>query len=275
MGLAGVSPHALLEARGLRQSYPARGLVGHGRRVVAVDGVDLEVARGASLGVVGGSGAGKSTLVRLVLALERPEAGVVRFDGHELTALPETAIRRLRRRFQPVFQDPLASLDPRMRVAAAVAEPLAANGIGTPAERRLRVARLLEQVGLDNEHGRRLPGALSGGERQRVAIARALAPEPELLILDEPLSSLDAAVQLRLTELLVGLRARLGLSLLVVAHDLGLVRALCERVMVMAAGRVVEAGDTATVLSKPSHEATRELLVAERAFRTTGPAVSS
>ena len=259
-----MSPNPLLEAEGLRRSYPARGLGGRGGRVVAVDGIDLQVATGESLGVVGGSGAGKSTLIRLLLALERPDAGVVRFDGHELSRLPESAIRPLRRRFQPVFQDPLASLDPRMRVAAAVTEPLAANRIGTSDERRRRVAALLEQVGLDADLGRRRPAALSGGERQRVAIARALATEPELLILDEPLSSLDVTVQVRIAGLLVELRRRLGLSLLVVSHDLALVRDLCERVLVMAAGRVVEQGETAVVLDRPRHQVTKALLEAER-----------
>ncbi|HSN57122.1 MAG TPA: ABC transporter ATP-binding protein [Candidatus Sulfomarinibacteraceae bacterium] len=259
-----MSARPLLEAAGLRRSYPARGLAGRGERVAAVDGVDLEVGIGEAVAVVGASGAGKSTLARLLLALERPDAGVVRFDGHEISALPESAIRPLRRRFQPVFQDPLAALDPRMRIAAAVAEPLAANGIGTADERRRRVAELLEQVGLGPELGRRRPAALSGGERQRACIARALASKPELLVLDEPLASLDATVQVRVADLLVDLRRRLGLALLVVSHDLALVRGLCDRVLVMAAGRVVEEGDVATVLDRPSHPVTRELLAAER-----------
>jgi peptide/nickel transport system ATP-binding protein len=261
-----VSGRPLLEASGLRRSYPARGFGGRGERVAAVDGVDLEIGLGEAVAVVGASGAGKSTLARLLLALERPDAGVVRFDGHEISALPESAIRPLRRRFQPVFQDPMASLDPRMRIAAAVAEPLAANGIGTTAERRRRVAELLEQVGLDPELGRRRPAALSGGERQRACIARALASKPELLVLDEPLASLDTTVQVRVADLLVDLRRRLGLTVLVVSHDLALVRGLCDRVLVMAAGRVVETGDVATVLDRPSHPVTRELLAAERPF---------
>jgi len=257
-----VSTATLLEAVGLRLSYPARGFKGVGERVMAVDGVDLVVAKGGALGVVGGSGAGKSTLVRLLLALERPDEGVVRFDGHEISAMSEAAIRPLRRRFQPVFQDPLAALDPRMRISAAVAEPLAAMAIGDPAQRRRRVTELLERVGLPANLHRRYPSALSGGERQRVAIARALAPEPELLILDEPVSSLDATVALRLIDLLHELRQRLALTLVLVTHDVHVVSEICDRVVVMQAGRIVEEGKVARVFAAPEHEYTSQLLEA-------------
>ena len=252
----------LLEAVGLRRSYRARGLDGSGERVVAVDGVDLEVARGESLGVIGGSGAGKSTLVRLLTALERPDDGVVRFDGVEISRLSRSAVRPLRRRFQPVFQNPLSSLDPRMRVAASVAEPLDALGIGDAASRRRRVAELLDLVGLPAELGRRTPAALSGGERQRAAIARALAPGPELLVLDEPVSSIDATAALRVIDLLQGLRASTGLALVLVSHDVDVVRELCGRLVVMQAGRVVESGPTDRVLSEPGHAATRRMVEA-------------
>jgi len=257
-----VSTATLLEAVGLRLSYPARGFKGVGERVMAVDGVDLMVTRGEALGVVGGSGAGKSTLVRLMLALEHPDEGVVRFDGHEISTMSEAAIRPLRRRFQPVFQDPSASLDPRMRISAAVAEPLAAMAIGDPAQRRQRVRELLERVGLPANLHRRYPSALSGGERQRVAIARALAPEPELLILDEPVSSLDATVALRLIDLLHDLRRRFELTLVLVTHDVHVVSEICDRVVVMRAGRIVEEGKVARVFATPEHEYTRQLLEA-------------
>ena len=252
----------LLEAVGVTRSYRARGFVRGGARVTAVDGVDLKVAKGDAVAVVGGSGAGKSTLVRLLAALERPDAGAVRFDGHELSAMSEASIRPLRRRFQPVFQDPLAALDPRMRIGAAVAEPLTAMAMGDPAWRRRRVAEVLDQVGLPAGVQRRSPAALSGGERQRVAIARALATEPDLLILDEPVSSLDAAVALQVIDLLHLLRRTLDLTLVLVTHDVNVAGELCDRVVVMHAGRIVEAGKTERVFEEPQHEYTKRLLEA-------------
>jgi len=230
--------------------------------VTALDGVSLAVDRGETLGVVGGSGAGKSTLVRLLLGLERPDEGVVRFDGHVISAVPERSIRGLRRRFQPVFQDSLASLDPRMRIEDAVAEPLAALGIGDREHRRRTVADLLLQVDLPVDLMQRTPGALSGGERQRVAIARALAPEPELLILDEPVSSLDATVALQVVDLLCELQRRRELAMLLVTHDVRVVREICDRVVVMREGRIVEEGEVAAVFDAPAHEYTRQLLAA-------------
>ena len=252
----------LLEAVGLRRSYRARGFSGRGRRVAAVDGIDLTVASGEAVAVVGGSGAGKSTLVRLLLALEQPDEGVVRFGGRQISAVSESVVRPLRRRFQPVFQDPLASLDPRMRIGAAVAEPLDGMKIGDAGQRRRRVADVLELVGLPGAVGTRFPGSLSGGERQRAAIARALAPEPELLILDEPVSSLDAPVALRILDLLADLRRRLDLTIVFVTHDLHVVRLVCDRVVVMRDGRIVEEGATSGVLSAPGHDVTRRLLAA-------------
>lgn len=255
-----MSSEALLRAVGLRRSYPARGLEGKGDRVTAVDGVDLEVTRGGALGLVGGSGAGKSTLVRLLLALERPDEGVVVFDGHEISALPHAAVRPLRRRFQPVFQDPLASLDPRMRIESAVAEPLDAMAIGDPRQRRRRVAELLDRVSLPEHLHRRYPSALSGGERQRVAIARALAPEPELLILDEPVSSLDTTVALEVIDLLHDLRRRFDLTLVLVTHDVHVAGELCDQIAVMRSGKIVEEGEASAVLGNPVHPYTRKLI---------------
>jgi ABC-type microcin C transport system duplicated ATPase subunit YejF len=250
----------LLEAVGLRRVYPRRR--GAAEVVAAVDGVDLGLAAGDSLGVVGESGAGKSTLARLLLALERPDAGVVRFDGHPISAMSEHQVRPLRRRFQPVFQDPLASLNPRLRVGTIVSEPLVAFRIGSPDERRARVADLLRAVGLDEDAARRFPGAFSGGERQRIAIARAIASDPELLVLDEPVSSLDVAVQARILDLIGALRARRTLAIVLIAHDLDLVRRLCPRVAVLYRGRVVEQGATDDVLGRPTHPYTAELLAA-------------
>jgi peptide/nickel transport system ATP-binding protein len=252
----------LVEAVGLRRSYRARGLGSAGPVVVAIDGVDLAVDRGEALGVVGGSGAGKSTLVRLLLGLEKPDEGVVRFDGHEISAVSERSIRGLRRRFQPVFQDSLASLDPRMRIEDAVAEPLAAMGIGDREHRRAMVVDLLGQVDLPLDVMQRYPAGLSGGERQRAAIARALAPEPELLILDEPVSSLDGPVALMILDLLAELRKRLDLTVVLITHDVHVARQVCDRIVVMREGRIVEQGSTARVLDAPEHEYTRQLLAA-------------
>jgi peptide/nickel transport system ATP-binding protein len=195
----------------------------------------------------------------LLTALERPDRGVVRFDGHAISAMSESDVRPLRRRFQPVFQDPLASLDPRMRVERSVAEPLAAMGVGSD-DRRQRVSELLRQVGLSSDLGRRLPAALSGGERQRAAIARALAPVPELLVLDEPVTSLDATAALELIELLRELQRRLELTLLLVTHDMDVVREFCDRVVVMERGRVVEEGETNRIFAEPRHDSTCALI---------------
>ena len=230
----------LLDARGLERVYAGPG------RSVSV--------------AVGESGSGKSTRARLLLALERPDAGVDRFDGHPISELAPARVRPLRRRFQAVFQDPIGSLDPRLKVASIVAEPLVAHRIGTPRERRDRVLRLLESVGLPEESARRYPGAFSGGERQRIAIARALAPEPELLILDEPVSALDVTVQTRILRLLDELRERLHLTLVLISHDLRVVRRITERVGVMYRGSVVEEGPSDAVLSHPAHPYTRALL---------------
>lgn len=248
----------LLAAEGLRRSYAARR--GSTRRVQAVDGVDLAVEAGGSLGIVGSTGAGKSTLARLLLALERPDEGSVIFDGHAISRMRPSQVRPLRRRFQAVFQDPMASLDPRLRVATSVVEPLTAFGLGTSAERRRRAGELLATVGLDPKSGRRYPGAFSGGERQRIAIARAMAVEPELLVLDEPVSFLDVAVQAQILDLIVDLRARHRLTLVLISHDLHVVRRVSDRVVVVYRGVVVESGTTEEVLTTPAHPHTAALV---------------
>jgi peptide/nickel transport system ATP-binding protein len=234
----------------------------------ALDGVDLAVDSADSVGVVGESGAGKSTLARLLLALEKPDAGSVIFDGQPISSMTSARVRPLRRRFQAVFQDPLASLNPRLTVGTIVSEPLVAFQIGNREERRQRVNELLEQVELPKDSARRFPGAFSGGERQRIAIARAMAPEPELLILDEPVSFLDLPVQVQILQILADLRARYGLAMVLISHDMDVVRAVCDRIAVLHQGKIVEEGTTDDVLNRPEHPYTQSLLDAKPKFRT-------
>jgi oligopeptide/dipeptide ABC transporter ATP-binding protein len=247
----------LLSLRDLSVKYPTRAGILNG-----VSNVDLEIYRGEVLGLVGESGCGKTTLARCVLALERPDAGSVRFDGAELTRLSARALHPVRRRLQVVFQDPYASLDPRLRVGAIVAEPLRIHRLARGAALRRRVDGLLETVGLDPALAARHPHALSGGQRQRVGIARALALEPELLVADEPVSALDVSVQAQILNLLGDLRRRLGLALLVISHDLGVVRQISDRVAVMYLGRVVETAPADELFAAPRHPYTRALLAA-------------
>ncbi len=252
----------LLEASDLHRSYERRVARGASRAVGAVAGVSLRLERGEALGIVGGSGSGKSTLARLLLALERPDRGIVRFEGFPVSELPEARVRPLRRHFQAVFQDPSTSLDPCLAVGTIVAEPLVAHRLGDAASRRARVAEVLEQVGLTAAAVSRHPREFSGGERQRIAIARALATEPRLLVLDEPVSSLDASVQAQILDLVAELRERHGLAMVLISHDLAMVRNVCDRVAVMKDGVFVESGTTSEVLANPSHPYTRSLLAA-------------
>jgi len=257
------SNKGLLVAEDLARAYRRRTSVGGSAvALAAVDGVSLAVDSGEALGIVGESGSGKSTLARLLLALEKPDRGMVRFDGVPISDLPEAAVRPIRRHFQAVFQDPSTSLDPCLTVGTIVAEALEAHKIGTPAERRARVTDVLGQVGLPSEAARHYPNAFSAGERQRVALARALAPAPKLLILDEPVSSLDVTVQRQILDLVSGLRRRHGLTMVVISHDLAVIRQVCERVAVMHHGKIVETGPTDLVLENPEHPYTNELLAA-------------
>ncbi len=253
----------LLVAEDLARTYRRRGKAGGVSGAhAAVDGVSLAVNSGEAVGVVGESGSGKSTLTRLLLALEKPDRGTVRFGDVIISDLPEAVVRPLRRHFQAVFQDPSTSLDPCLTVGHIISEPLDAHQIGTRAERRQRVADMLERVGLSVDAARQYPSAFSGGERQRIAIARALAPAPQLLVLDEPVSSLDVSIQAQILDLVSELHRRHDLAMVLISHDLGVVRRVCERVCVMYRGKFVETGPTELVLKNPEHPYTKELLAA-------------
>ncbi|MGC0417296.1 dipeptide ABC transporter ATP-binding protein [Embleya sp. AB8] len=246
----------LLEAHGLGKRYV--DFDGSVREVVC--DVSLSIRPGEAVGVVGESGSGKTTVARLLLGLVRPDSGTVLFGGEPWSAVPERARRPRRGRVQVIHQDPLGSFDPRWSVARLLGEALGTVGVRRGVERRERTVELLRRVGLGPEHLRRGPATLSGGQRQRVAIARALATEPDLLICDEPVSALDVSVQAQVLDLLAELRRAYGLALLFISHDLGVVHHVCDRVLVMRDGRVVEQGDIERVFARPRHDYTRELL---------------
>lgn len=253
----------LLSGRGLSRTYRAPRTAHLAPRAVtrALDDVDIDVVEGESLGIIGESGSGKSTLIRLLLALEKPSAGTVSFEGRAVD--PTASARRLhwlRRQTGIVFQAPYASLDPRMRVGRIVGEPLWALRI--PGDRDARVAEVLADVDLPADAATRYPHEFSGGQRQRIALARALVHRPRLLVGDEPLSALDVTVRAQIMGLIDQLRSRDGLSLVMVSHDIGVVQALCDRVIVLKDGRTVEEGPTSRVLRAPSAEYTRRLLAA-------------
>ena len=246
----------------LQMHFPLRSIIPwRAPRVVrAVDGVSLRVAAGETLGLVGESGCGKSTLARCVLCLVEPTRGRVLLDDENLTALPEEALRRRRRDIQMVFQDPTASLNPRLSVAATVEEPLALHMPLTGAARRGRVDEVLEEVGLGAGLRDRYPHQLSGGQRQRVNIARAIATRPRLVVLDEPTSALDVSLRARVILLLAELKRRMGMTYLFISHDLSTVRYLCDRVAVMYLGVLVEEASAAELFDHPAHPYTRALL---------------
>ena len=228
----------------------------------AVDGVSLEIARGETVGLVGESGCGKSTFARAVLALVRPTAGEVVFDGTSLNDLPTVEMRRMRRRMQMIFQDSFASLSPRMKVSDIIAEPIDIHRRFDASRRRRRVEEVMRLVGLDPALASRYPHEFSGGQRQRINIARALAPEPDFIVCDEPVSSLDVSIQAQIVNLLASLQRRLGLTLLFISHDLAVVRHLCNRIAVMYLGRLVEVTGRERLVEQPCHPYTRALLSA-------------
>jgi ABC-type oligopeptide transport system ATPase subunit len=230
--------------------------------VRAVEGVSFEIARGETLALVGESGCGKSTTGRLVLRLMDPTAGSVRFKGEEIAGLDKNALRRLRRHMQIIFQDPYASLNPRMTVGEILAEPMAVHGLHSEAERESRVRELLDVVGLLPEQARRYPHQFSGGQRQRIGIARALAVNPDLIVCDEPVSALDVSIQAQIVNLLDDLQDEFGLAYLFVAHDIGVVRHISDRIAVMNEGRIVEQGTADQVCETPKDDYTKKLLAA-------------
>jgi len=251
----------LVSARGLTRRFPApkTRLIEPRAFTTALEDADIDVREGSAVGVIGESGSGKSTLVRLLLGLDTPTAGTVEFQGRRVEAsAPARSLHWLRRETGIVFQDPYASLDPRMSVGRIVAEPLWALGIG--GDRRARVREVLGDVGLDAEMADRFPHEFSGGQRQRIALARAIAHRPRLLVGDEPLSALDVTVRAQILELLGALRRRDGLTLLLVSHDIGVVQSLCDEVVVMKDGHIVEEGPTEKVLLEPQVAYTRRLL---------------
>ena len=258
----------VLEVQGLSKHFPIhagflRREVG---RVRAADDVNFEVKRGETLALVGESGCGKTTVARCILRALKPTAGAIRFSPEEgesvdLAPLNRRALRPLRRHIQLIFQDPYASLNPRMMVGDIIAEPLLVAGVAT-AERQARVVELLDLVGLPTVARTRFPHAFSGGQRQRIGIARALALQPKLIVADEPVSALDVSVQAQIINLLLDLQDRLGLSMLFVAHDLGVVRHVSDRVAVMYVGRIVEVAPTVSLYTAPKHTYTTALLAA-------------
>jgi oligopeptide/dipeptide ABC transporter ATP-binding protein len=249
----------LIEARGLTKFFPARDGKG---LVRAVNDVSLSLAEGETLGIVGESGCGKSTLARLLMRLIEPSEGKVLFRGEDLLSLGPSEMRKRRRDIQIVFQDPYASLDPRMNIAQVIAEPLDIHAIGTRSERAAKVRELLSLVGLDPSAAGRYPHEFSGGQRQRIGIARAIALEPKLVLLDEPVSALDVSIQSQILNLLDDLKQRFNLSYMFISHDLSVVQHVSDRVAVMYLGRIVEEGPAEAVLGEPSHPYTQALISA-------------
>jgi len=255
---------ALLEVEELTKFFPIRGgvlnrVVNH---VKAVNGVSFTVARGEVVGLVGESGSGKTTVGRTLLRLEEPTSGSVRFDGTDITGLDRQEMRRFRKRMQIIFQDPYASLNPREKIRTLIGHALALHRIGTTADREDRIVQLLEQVGLSADYLDRFPHEFSGGQRQRIGIARALAVDPEFVVADEPVSALDVSIQAQVINLLDDLKDQFDLTMLFIAHDLAVVEHICDRVIVMYLGRVMEVAPSRRLYSLPVHPYTKALLSA-------------
>jgi oligopeptide transport system ATP-binding protein len=253
---------ALLEVKDLVKHYPVRSGVLRRRvgTVHAVDGVSFSLGAGETLGLVGESGCGKSTVARSVLRLVEPTSGAIAIDGSDITRLSKSELRPVRRQMQIVFQDPFASLNPRMRAGDIVGEPLAVHGLAAGEQRQARIAELFQQVGLRPDQMRNFPHQFSGGQRQRICIARALALSPRLIVCDEPVSALDVSIQAQVINLLIDLQRRHGLSYLFIAHDLAVVAHISHRVAVMYLGRIVEIADKDELFHNPRHPYTRALL---------------
>jgi len=257
-----VNGAVLLEARGLTRRYrlPRTSVLRPAPVLTAVDSATFALRAGETLGVVGESGSGKSTLARMVMAFEPPDEGTILFEGQDPNALPARDLRKLRQRFQMVFQDPFGSLDPRRRVGWSIAEPLRAIGAETNTD--ARVFETLEQVDLHPHDAEKYPHEFSGGQRQRIAIARAIVTRPALLVADEAVSALDVSVQAQILNLLMDLQEELGLGILFIGHDLAVVASICDFLLVMQHGRTVEQGPAAQVLRSPAHAYTQTLLKA-------------
>jgi peptide/nickel transport system ATP-binding protein len=248
----------LIEVRDLKRHFGSKD-----KPVRAVDGVSFAIRRGETLGLVGESGSGKSTIGRTVLRLLDCSGGQVLYRGDDIGALSNERMRKLRSKLQIIFQDPYASLNPKMRIGAVLAEALSTHGLHqSPGAQDKRIAELLELVGLRPEHASRFPHEFSGGQRQRIGIARALAVEPEFIVADEPLSALDVSIQAQVINLLADLRERLSLTMLFISHDLDVVEYLCDRVVVLYLGHVMEIAPTAELFARPLHPYTRALLAA-------------
>jgi len=254
----------VVEAKNLSKLFPVKGgFLGRARGVVrAVDDVSFTIAPGQTLGLVGESGCGKTTTAKIVLGLEEPTGGSIRFDGQDLSSLDSAGRRHYRKSVQAVFQDPFASLNPRMRVGAIIAEPLVTNESLSAGEVRKRILHLLELVGLPERSAELFPHEFSGGQRQRIAIARSLALSPRLVVLDEPVSALDVSIRAQILNLLRDLQAQLGLAYLFIAHDLAAVAHMSHTIAVMYLGKIAEAGDAAALSQRPKHPYTQALFSA-------------
>jgi peptide/nickel transport system ATP-binding protein len=265
VGTTNGSGDALLEVTDLVKHFPIKSGLLFDReidQVRAVDGISFSVKKGETLGLVGESGSGKSTACRAVLQLLKPTSGSVKFEGREIAGLGRRELRPLRREMQMIFQDPYASLNPRKRVGQIVGDQLKIQKVASGKELRTRVEALLDRVGLSPEHYNRFPHEFSGGQRQRIGIARALALEPKLVFCDEPVSALDVSIQAQIVNLLDDLQDEMGLTYVFVAHDIGVVRHISDRIAVMNHGKIVEAGDADQVCEHPRDEYTKKLLAA-------------